>query len=129
MFVLTRAEFDSLRSQILALKKDNLRSQIVTSSYGGARYLPFAFSEHGVAMLASVLNNDKAIEVNIAIVRAFIAMREIALNVKEFSAKIVKLEKKYNKQFSDVYEVINILLEERKAEKAQKTRVRIGFKR
>ena len=117
MFVLTEKEFK------------NLRSQIVTSSYGGTRYLPFAFTEHGVAMLASILNSEKAIDVNIAVVRAFIASRQIALNMKKLATKITALEKKYNKQFADIYEAINFLITEKQQEIEQKERVRIGFKR
>ena len=55
---------------------ENLRSQIVISSWGGARYLPFAFTEHGVTMLASILRSERAVKMNIAIVRAFIALRK-----------------------------------------------------
>jgi phage regulator Rha-like protein len=120
MFELTKGEYESLRSQIVTLK-------------GGRgthpKYLPFAFTEHGVAMIASVLNSDKAIAINIAIVKAFIAMREMALNMKVLSIKITALEKKYNKQFADVYEALNFLITEKKADKAQKERVRIGFKK
>lgn len=111
---------------------DALRSQIVTLKGGRgshSKYLPFAFTVHGVAMLASVLNSEKAIAMNIAIVKAFIAMREMALNMKELSAKIAQLEKKYNKQFADIYEAINFLLAEKQQEKAQKERTRIGFRK
>jgi len=68
MFVLTEQEFA------------NLRSQIVTSSWGGARYQPFAFTEHGVAMLSSVLRSPIAIQINISIIRAFVAIRQLVLN-------------------------------------------------
>lgn len=120
MFVLTKAEYNSLRSQIVTLKNGR-------GSH--SKYLAFAFTEHGVAMLASVLNSDKAIQVNIAIVRAFIALREISLSMKELSVKIAALEKKYNKQFLDVYEAINFLLAEKQLEKTQKERVKIGYKK
>ena len=116
MFELTQTEFKSLRSQI------------VTSDKGGTRYLPFAFTEHGVAMLASILRSEKAIEVNIAIVRAFIALRQFALNYNELAQKIAKLEAKYNHQFEDVYEALQLLLSERKNKIEQDQRKRIGFK-
>jgi hypothetical protein len=80
-FQLTRAEYENLRCQIGTSRwecpenQPNLRSQIVTSSYGGRRYLPFVFTEHGVVMLASVLNSKTAVQVNIAVVKAFVAMR------------------------------------------------------
>lgn len=110
-----------------------LRSQFVTLENPGKgkypKYLPFAFTEHGVAMLASVLNSQKAIQVNISIIRAFIALREFALNFKELSEKIMEMEKKYNKQFSDVYEALDYLMEEKKIEVEQRERPRIGFKK
>jgi hypothetical protein len=90
MFELTITEFE------------NLRTQFATSKRGGTRYLPFAFTEQGVAMLASILNSDKAIEVNIAIMRAFVFIRQYALSHKELSEKLSAIEKKYNKQFADV---------------------------
>lgn len=98
MFQLTKTEFE------------NLRTQFASSKRGGTRYLSFAFTEQGVAMLASILNSDKAIEVNIAIMRAFVFMRQYALNHKELSEKLSALEKKYNKQFADVYEALNYLI-------------------
>ena len=72
-----------------------LRSQFATSSWGGERYLPYVFTEQGVAMLSSVINSDRAIEVNIAIMRAFVRMREILLTHKDLAAKIAALELKY----------------------------------
>jgi hypothetical protein len=80
MFILTRQELN------------NLRSQFVTSSWGGIRYLPFAFTEQGVAMLSSVLKSDKAIEVNIAIMRTFVQLRKIANLHKEIFERIENLE-------------------------------------
>ena len=88
MFQLTGAEYESLRLQIAA---SNLKSQIVTSSWGGRRKLPLAFTEHGVVMLSSVLNSKIATQLNIAIVKAFIEMRRyIAKPVRE---KLDNLEK------------------------------------
>ena len=109
-----------------------LRSQFVTLKTGSGKqpkYLPFAFTEHGVAMLASVLNSSKAIQVNISIIRAFITLREFSLNFKELSEKIIKMEMKYNKQFKDVYEALDYLMTEKEEEKQDKERVRIGFKK
>jgi len=77
------------------IKEENLRLQIETSSYGGRRYLPYAFTEQGIAMLSSVLNSERAIEVNIAIMRAFVRLREILLTHKDLAAKIEALELKY----------------------------------
>ena len=74
---------------------ENLRSQIATSSWGGQRYLPFAFTEQGVAMLSSVLNSEIAIDVNISIMRAFVIMRQFALTYQELSEKLIELEKQH----------------------------------
>jgi len=76
MFQLTNNEYD------------NLRSQIVTSSWGGTRTLPYAFTEHGVTMLAGVLRSDKAIQINLQIVRTFIALRQFALGYVELNRKL-----------------------------------------
>ena len=71
----------------------NLRSQIVTSSWGGRRYVPYAFTEQDVAMLSSVLNSDRAIEVNIQIMRVFVKLREMIASNKELSKRLDELEK------------------------------------
>jgi hypothetical protein len=112
MFQLTKEEFD------------NLRCQHGTSSYGGTRYLPYAFTEQGVAMLSSVLSSQKAIEVNIAIMRAFVKMRQYAMNYKELAEKLLD----HDKQLDDVNEVLNYLMTEKKLEIEQQERPRIGFK-
>jgi len=81
--------------QLNGTEHEILRSQFVTSSWGGRRYLPYAFTEQGVAMLSSVLNSKRAIQVNIAIMRAFVRLREILLTHKDLAAKIEALELKY----------------------------------
>jgi len=106
----------------------NLRSQFASSSWGGSRYLPFAFTEQGVAMLSSVLNSPKAIDVNISIMRAFVMMRQIAFNYKELGDKIAELEHKYNKQFADVYEALDLLLQDKETQEDFAKRKRIGYK-
>lgn len=95
----------------------NLRTQFASSSWGGSRYHPFAFTEHGITMLASILKSDKAIKMNIAIVRAFIALKEISKTYKNISSKIQQLEKKYNKKFLDIDKVIDFLLSTKSNEK------------
>ena len=92
------------------------------------KYLPYALTEQGVAMLSSVLNSDIAIEVNIAIMRTFVLIRQYALNYKDLQEKLQKLEKKYNKNFKEIYHALNLLLEERTIQEQQKNRERIGFK-
>lgn len=117
MFELTREEWESLRSQIAT-----------SNSRGGPRYLPFAFTEQGVAMLSGVLKSQKAIEANIAIMRAFVAIRHFALTYKELSRKLAELEKQYNMQFGEVYKALNLLLREKQDRGEWKDRKRIGFK-
>lgn len=99
MFQLTRNEFD------------DLKSQIVTSSWGGMRRaLPYAFSEQGIAMLSSTLRSSKAIKVNIEIMRAFVRLRELAASNAELSRKLEDLEKKYDRQFKIVFDAIRQLI-------------------
>lgn len=90
---------------------------------------PYAFTEQGLVMLSGILNSEKAINVNIAIMRAFVYLKQFALTNKELTEKLKKLEKKSNKQFKDVYEALDYLLQKDKIETEQKKRVRIGFKR
>jgi phage regulator Rha-like protein len=105
MFQLTKEEAESLRSQFVI---SNLRSQFATSSYGGRRYLPYAFTEHGVAMLSSVLNSARAVQMNILIIRAFIKLRDLLATHKDLAARMEKLEATQKKHGS----VITILAEE-----------------
>jgi hypothetical protein len=116
--------------QITRSELKNLTSQFVTSSseWGGTRHLPFAFTEQGVAMLSGVLKSKKAVQVNIAIMRAFVFTRNYALSHKDLTEKLKELEGKYDKQFNDVYEAINFLLQKDRQETEQKERKRIGFK-
>ena len=89
-----------------------LRSQIVTvSGKAGRRALPYAFNEHGVAMLSSVLNSDRAVEVNIAIVRIFIKMRQMIHANKELSERLNQMERKFDAQFKVVFNSIRELIE------------------
>jgi phage regulator Rha-like protein len=90
MFQLTKNEYESLISQIETL---NLKSQIVTSSWGGRRKLPLAFTEHGVIMLSSILNSKIATQINIAVVKAFIEMRHYALSKSDTNKQIAELRK------------------------------------
>ena len=100
----------------------NLRSQIVTSNRGGLRYLPMAFTEQGVAMLSSVLKSDRAIQVNIQIMRIFSQFRQMLSGHEELKKKIETIEKKYDKQFRIVFEAIKQLLKE-----DEKPKHKIGF--
>jgi ORF6N domain len=93
MFQLTAEELQNLRSQIMTSKKDSpMRSQFATGSKRNTRFLPYAFTEYGVVMLSSVLNSHRAIQMNITIVRAFIQLREMLEQYKNFSKQIAKIK-------------------------------------
>ena len=102
MFQLTKDEHENMKSQIVT---SNLRCQNVTSSHGGARYHPYAFTEHGIAMLSSVLNSKRAILVNIQIMRTFSRLRQIMSINTEFGKKFDLLEKRVFKHDSDIREL------------------------
>lgn len=89
---------------------ENLRCQIGTSNWGGTRYAPMAFTEQGVAMLSSVLRGKRAVQVNVAIMRAFVQLRKMAGNYKELLNRIEAMEKKYDKQFAVVFDAIKQLM-------------------
>lgn len=110
--------------QLNGSENQNLRSQFATSKKGGGgrRYLPMVFTEQGVAMLSSVLNSPKAIQVNIQIMRTFVKLRQLMASNAELAAKINELEKKYDGQFAVVFEAIRELV----AVPTPKTR-KIGF--
>jgi len=113
MFELTQEEFK------------NLRSQFGTSSWGGTRYRPMAFTEQGVAMLSSVLNSERAIEVNIAIMRVFVKLREMTAAHKELKRKLEKIEnhlKDHDEQIQVIFEAIRQLMAS-----PEKPRKKIGF--
>ena len=101
MFQLSKEEADFLRSQIVTLKKG--RGQ-------HSKYLPYAFTEQGVAMLSSVLRSQRAIQVNIEIMRAFIRLRRMLASHVELARKLDALEKKYDAQFRQVFEAIRQLM-------------------
>jgi ORF6N domain len=106
-----------------------MRSQIVTSSsakWGGPRYLPYAFTEQGVAMLSSVLRSARAVEVNIAIMRTFVELRRLMDSNRQLARKIEAMEKKYDEQFAVVFDAIKQLITEDEARRAMPKR-RIGF--
>jgi hypothetical protein len=88
-----------------------LRSQIVTSRWGGRRYAPYVFTEQGVAMLSSVLKSERAIKVNIEIMRTFVKLREMIASHKELAKRLKELEKKYDAQFKVVFDVLQSLIE------------------
>lgn len=111
-----------LKSQFATSRNPNLRFQTGTSSHGGQRYRSFAFTEQGVAMLSSVLNSTRAIQVNIQIIRTFTKLRELIASNRELREKIEKMENKYDQQFKVVFEAIKQLLAP-----PQKPTGKIGF--
>ena len=90
----------------------NLKSQIAISSsrWGGRRHQPYAFTEQGVAMLSSVLNSERAVQVNIEIMRAFVRLRALIASNKELARRLVELEEKYDSQFKVVFDAIRELM-------------------
>jgi hypothetical protein len=112
MFQLTREEFDNLRSQF-----------VTSSSWGGRRYPPYAFTERGVAMLSSVLRSERAVQVNIEIMRTFVKLRRLLATHEELARKLDALERKYDRQFKVVFDAIRELM----TPPDPKPRRRIGF--
>jgi hypothetical protein len=112
MFELSEIEFNTLRSQI------------VTSKRGGVRYMPFAFTEQGIAMLSSVLSSEKAIAINISIIRAFVTLRQFNLTYGELKERIVAIES----QFPDIYKALNYLVDKDKNIITEIERNKIGYK-
>jgi hypothetical protein len=106
----------------------NLTSQFVTSSWGGQRHKPFAFTEQGVAMLSSVLKSKKAIQMNIAIMRAFVLIRQFALTYQELSEQLKDLEKRHNQKFNDIEEVLKYLIQKDQKQIQQNERKQVGYK-
>ena len=137
MFQLTKEEVDLLRIQKNQTNENtpNLRSQIVTSSYtvwGGNRYLPFAFTEQGVAMLSGIVNSDKAIQMNIAIMRAFVELRRILLIKSDFKLQLDLIKDRlsgYDAQLNQIYDAIENIMDESAAKNKWDNRTRIGFKK
>jgi phage regulator Rha-like protein len=98
--------------QLTSEEAANLRCQIGTSSsqYGGRRYLPYAFTEHGALMLANVLNSERAAQTSVMVVRAFVRLRQMLASNAELSRKLAVLENKYDAQFKVVFDAIRQLM-------------------
>ncbi|HVZ98646.1 MAG TPA: ORF6N domain-containing protein [Chitinophagaceae bacterium] len=151
MFQLTKKEWNGLRSQIVTSSfqstenKGNKRlqtvtleqpanfliSQTVTSSWGGTRKIPYAFTEQGVAMLSGLLNSDKAINMNIAIMRAFVEVRKILIQQSDIKEQIKELKEKlgeHDVQLNQIYDALENLLDEKASQRKWDERKRIGFK-
>ncbi len=134
MFQLTVEEWDSIRFQIETIDSgDSLRSQIATSKMGrgGTRYLPYVFTEQGVAMLSGILNSDKAIAMNIAIMRAFVEIRRVLIQENDLRKQLKQIKERIGEhdiQLNQLYDAMENLLDENAAQKKWGERERIGFK-
>jgi len=118
MFQLNNDEYKSLMSQnVISSQSDGV------PGWGGRRKLPLAFTEQGVAMLSGILRSEKAVKVNIAIMRAFVKMRELIDENKELKKKLDDMESKYDQQFQVIFEAIRQLIE-----KKNEPRNPVGFK-
>src|SRR3972149_5975377 len=104
---------DDFMFQLTREELNNLRLHFGTSSWGGTRYLPYAFTEQGIAMLSSVLKSKRAIQINIHIMRVFTELREMLLTHKDLRERIEKMESKYDKKFRVVFEAIKQMMSEK----------------
>lgn len=134
MFQLTKEEVEDIRLQIANFKKESsLRSQFVTLKNERGqhlKYLPYAFTEQGVAMLSGVINSEKAISMNIAIMRAFVAVRQVLIKQNDIKEQIKQIKERigeHDEQLNQIYEAMENLLDEKAAVKKWEERDRIGF--
>ncbi|MBL0180980.1 MAG: ORF6N domain-containing protein [Chitinophagaceae bacterium] len=132
MFRLTREEFEILRFQIETSRSIVPLGPEITASkgWGGNRYLPCAFTEQGVAMLSGIINSDKAINMNIAIMRAFIEIRKILLRQNDMKEQLKEIKERlggHDAQLNQIYDAMENLLDEKAAQRKWEDRERIGF--
>lgn len=134
MFQLTKEEFDALRFQNeTSSPTDPLRLQSATSKpgRGGTRYLPYAFTEQGVAMLSGILSSEKAINMNIAIMRAFVEVRRIIYQQSDLKLQLQEIKDRigeHDVQLNQIYDAMENLLDEKAGQRKWDDRDRIGFK-
>ncbi|MBX9783800.1 MAG: ORF6N domain-containing protein [Chitinophagaceae bacterium] len=136
MFQLSKDEYESLRSQIVTLDDSiSLRSQIVTLKSGRGqhrKYLPYAFTEQGVAMLSGILNSERAIKMNIAIMRAFVEIRRVLLQETDLKEQLKLIKERigeHDVQLSQIYDALENLLDEKAEHRKWGERERIGFRK
>jgi len=131
MFQLTSKEFDIVTSQ--SFEENSLKSQIVTLKTGRgqhSKFLPYAFTEQGVAMLSGVVNSDKAISMNIEIMRAFVNVRRVLLSQNDLMQQMKDIKERmgeHDAQLHQIYDAMENLLDEKAAERKWNNRERIGF--
>lgn len=128
MFQLTPEEWEGMRSQIVTSYPGNnpMKSQTVTASRRKLTAVPYAFTEQGVAMLSSVLRSQRAVEVNIAIMRTFVQLRRLMDSNRDLARRIEAMEMRYDEQFSAVFDAIKQLIADDQAKKSKPNRA-IGF--
>jgi phage regulator Rha-like protein len=137
MFQLTSEEFEAIRFQFETLEKNqkSLRLQNATLKSGRgqhSKYLPYAFTEQGVAMLSGILHSDKAINMNIAIMRAFVEIRKIFLKQTDLKGQLNEIKERlgeHDVQLNQIYDAMENLLDEKAAQRKWEDRERIGFKK
>lgn len=136
MFQLTKEEFEVLKYQVEERENDNsLRSQFVILKTGKgqhSKYMPYAFTEQGVAMLSGVLNSDKAITMNIEIMRAFVAIRKVLLRQNDIKVQLQEIKDRlgeHDVQLNQIYDAMENLLDEKAVQRKWEERERIGFKK
>ena len=136
MFQLTPEEFDSVKFQNEGRGDDtSLRSQFVILKAGKgqhSKYMPYAFTEQGVAMLSGVLNSDKAISMNIAIMRAFVTIRKVLLQQNDLKVQLQEIKDRlgeHDVQLNQIYDAMENLLDEKASQRKWNERERIGFKK
>jgi len=136
MFQLTKVEFKGLRFQIETSKNNDslrLQNETLKKSRGQhSKYLPYAFTEHGVAMLSGILKSDKAINMNIAIMRAFVEVRKVLLKQSDLKEQLKEIKEKlgvHDTQLNQIYDAMENLLDEKAAQRKWEDRERIGFKK
>jgi hypothetical protein len=120
MFELTKDEWNYIRSQLVMFK---------TGKGNFPKYLPFAFTEQGVAMLSAVLNSQRAVQTSVQIMRAFVIIRQFALTYQELNEKLIALEKKHNQKFTDIDQVLNYLIKKDQHQTQQTARKQVGYKK
>lgn len=116
---------DDFMFELTADEWEILRCNFGTSNWGGTRYMPFAFTEQGIAQLSSVLNSPLAIQVNISIIRAFVTLRKFALGYAELNQKLETFMLETNMQFNEIYQALTELASTR--EEKRKPRKRVGY--
>ncbi len=132
MFQLTQLEFEQIKSQ-LGQNANSMSSQIVMTSINKRpnSSLPYAFTEHGVAMLSGIINSDKAIDMNIAIMRAFVDVRKVLIKQTDLKEQLKEIKERlgeHDAQLNQIYDAMENLLDEKAAQRKWEDRVRIGFK-